>query len=371
MTTNKEFPASIMDRCKKFFGAAIDRTYHVEGHEFPKDYLSGCHNCWVITCGPIRVSKMRTIKSAFPTASLMLYYAKCSDKVVMFDEESYLQVYAKDRGYGYLEDKIHNATMHGSEGRYFLKDLMCVNDCGNIEMVTIPAFTKLQLFRTNIPHVYYAECYTDAVAGRISQVPELTSKATLISDDTIYHMCEPLLTGIYEIYNEHLEIHGPGINIRWPLGGYTPSELNRLEWSYEKITIRLIAIFRYAMPEAVRAFVPGIKNVLNDFLEMRLYLTNAEVDYAEKMLSGFLQEVYQAILEMEGLKPIVCRTTTNFILEKLSVLLDDEEIRMKNARHAHKLLSDFRENVEIRKDLLRQFNSVPTIGGEITNENTK
>lgn len=322
-----------------------------EGEEKVSTFLNNKDAPQLINCLPICADKMRRIINVYPSKSLPLHYAKYYDKVVYFDKGEYLSAYATDAGYGYLKEKIAKDASQRSARDYSFDKLICVDDKGHIEKEVIPAFAVLTAYPTNMLNTYYVDY---RYAKKITAFSEF-NKAALVSGEFLLNACvvSPTI-----LWTTNLMISGPSVNISWGLTGTKDPLFSG--W-FKQTLLQLFAIFKFGFPEAVRAFAPGIQSTIEDFQRVQPYIDNDAGIYAVESLSDFLTEVYQSIYDIGGFPSAdTYKKPVDFVLEELRLRLNDDSIVVRDTTNISKAYKDFIENLEIRKDLLKEFNKIQT-----------
>lgn len=303
----------------------------------------------LITCLPVCADKMRRIINVYPAKSTPLYYAKYYDRMIRFNRSEYLSAYAEDSGYGYLKENITKILPGRDAHEYSFDKLIYIDDQGHIEKEVIPAFSSLTVYPTNLPNTYYV----DYGHSRKLTAPPESNGAALVTDRFLVNACivNPIIS-----WTTNLIITGPGVNISWKLTGTKDPLFTG--W-FKQITVQLAAVFRFGFTEAIRAFAPGIQRTIDDFQKILPYIDGDPAVSAGESLSEFLTEIYQSIYSMGGFPSTdACRTPADFALEELRSHLNDNSIVVRNTADISKAYADFRKNLEIRKDLLKEFTKI-------------
>lgn len=221
---------------------------------------------------------------------------------------------------------------------------------------TIPEFSVFQIKNNYVS--WGQRLVADPVEGTVVICYE--GRYYCIPRDFVGKCCVPLRYNNFEILYGDDKVIWPilGAHGDRPSGGRIPLYGLHEECTFFKITMPLIMIFRYSLPEASKPFATGIIDTIQKYLDAEKDAKYShEKDAMEEKVCKLISGIYKTISEMGGITEPqiddVCRLQ----------LLQDEKCqkelwdREEEERQRKERVEEFIKQIDSRNELLNVFNS--------------
>lgn len=349
----------------KSISSIVSKKYTVSIHdgkvcEFSGDRLARCNSGQhqLVTCTPIPFDTLKSLSEDYMAPSRNSYARRGK---IYFNKEQFVAAY--DSSYKTHDEDAHHNTFayhYDYDDSVNLSDLLIKDDGGHVLKSVIPPLTKIRITDTNIPHTYYVE-YDGHLTNSIPHRDwdwQCYSQSALLTDDVLFRACVP--ANVTTLFPFSLLFQGPKVNFMWKKEGYGGGYYYGNGF---KITTMLLSIFMFGEPDAVRAFAPGIMNVMHDFFATisTLESDNYRLAKMEDSIAQFLGDLCGTLYASDWYQHINISQPLEYITKEMDEAAKAAAEKALAEKHKDECLDKFRESINARRNLLKDFNSIPVI----------